>query len=232
MSISMEELCKQLLIKSVGFIPDPTIRSILNYLIQSVSEQAESIDQKLERLIGGYYKTGLSYLKDANSVNGARREKWIEDALAQFMHASNVEATEIMQAKSMFYTGACYGLLNEKNTALRWYEQGYETGCKYRQQLMSNMEESWTPSSGTTQAGLARASRAGGAGAIIGLIFVGGIALTTRAIAAKKANDLRDQLILFDNDFMTPLRGLLQSWPSNLPVVRQPLSIPEKKTIF
>ena len=220
----VETICRQVITLSASLAPDPITRFILNCLTKMIAEQTESIDQKLDRMIGGYYKTGLNYLRDANILDSDRRQKWIEKAIDQFMFASSVESTSSMQAKSKFYAAVCYSLLGERIIALQWYEQAYEMGYKQRQEYLCQIQ------SVTVKNKASLVSGAGKIGGLHGFIIVGAAVAATAAIDASRAKKATNQLTNFDNELMIPLKKLLESWPSSLAVIQQPLSIPGTDT--
>ena len=122
----MEKLCKNLALELLPqLIPEPITRSILETLIGLIDEEQKGNEQ-LRKLIGSYYTTGMEYLNDAKVVQEKRREESIQQALERFVTASEVEDA-ILKAKSQFFVGVCYDLLNERVAAKRWYEKAYES---------------------------------------------------------------------------------------------------------
>lgn len=116
----MEKLCKSLaleLLPKVVPIPEPITSAILQALLDLLDQEQKSSEQ-LSRLIGNYYKTGMEFLTDAKDVQEKRREEWIQQALERFVTASEVEDA-ILKAKSQFFVGVCYDLLNERVAAKR-----------------------------------------------------------------------------------------------------------------
>jgi tetratricopeptide (TPR) repeat protein len=133
----MENLCKNLaleLLPKVLPIPAPITTAILETLIGLLDQEQKNSEQ-LRKLIGSYYKTGMEYLTDAKYIHQAgRRAEWIQRALDRFMTASEVEE-KLLKAKSQFFVGVCYDLLDERDSATRWYEKGYESASQQLDQL-------------------------------------------------------------------------------------------------
>ena len=125
----MEKLCQNLALELLPkLIPEPITRALLETLIGLLDEEQKDNEQ-LRKLIGSYYKTGMEYLTDARVVQEKRREEWIQKALERFVTASEVEDA-ILKAKSQFFVGVCYDLLNERVAAKRWYEKAYESASQ------------------------------------------------------------------------------------------------------
>jgi len=106
-------------------IPEQLIRSVLEALIGAIHQEQGTFNKKLNSLIGMYYKNGTDFLSDAQYLQGEKREEWIKKALFEFRSASNVEQEPLQQAKSIFFVGVCYELLNESTPAVKSYEQAY-----------------------------------------------------------------------------------------------------------
>jgi hypothetical protein len=106
-------------------IPEQLIRIVLEALIGAIHEEQNTFDEKLNSLIGKYYKDGTDLLYDAKHLQGERREEWIKKALFDFNSASNVEIDPVQKTKSLFFVGVCYDLLNESTLALQRYEKAY-----------------------------------------------------------------------------------------------------------
>jgi tetratricopeptide (TPR) repeat protein len=122
----MEKLCQNLALELLpNLIPEPITRALLETLI-GLLDQQQKANEQLSKLIGSYYKTGMEYLIDARDVQEKRKEVWIQQALERFLTASEVEDS-ILKAKSQFYVGVCYDLLNERIVAKRWYEKAFES---------------------------------------------------------------------------------------------------------
>ena len=67
----------------------------------------------------------MNYLCEIKYIeNAALREDTIKKALNEFMHAVQVEEP-FTAVTAEFYIGVCYALLNENQSALRWYERSY-----------------------------------------------------------------------------------------------------------
>jgi tetratricopeptide (TPR) repeat protein len=125
----MEKLCQNLALELLPkLIPEPITRALLETLIGLLDEEQKASEQ-LRKLIGAYYKTGMEYLIDARDVQEKRREEWIQQALERFITASEVEDA-ILKAKSQFFVGVCYDLLNERIVAKRWYEKAFESASQ------------------------------------------------------------------------------------------------------
>lgn len=128
----MEELAGKLALELVPKvlagtgIPEPIIRIVLETLIGLLKEEQNNSNAQLRKLIGSYYQSGADYLTDARKLQGKRREQWIESALDQFVKASHVEDA-LLAAKSQFFVGVCYDLLNESPLATDWYERAYRS---------------------------------------------------------------------------------------------------------
>ena len=141
----MEDLCAKIALEllprmMVQAIPEPITRILLETLLALLTEEQQSNDQ-LNKLVGSYYKTGIEYLTDAKDVQEKRRDEWIQKALDHFFTASEVEDA-LLQAKSQFYVGVCYDLLNESNPAKRWYEKAYESASQMLVQSRSSQMKS------------------------------------------------------------------------------------------
>jgi len=133
MEIALDTLLKELLKGATEFIPDPVTRNILKAVIQSVTEQTLRTDQKLERieqkldgLIGQYYKSGLTYLRDASLVSGDLRDTWIKKALEKFIQAVNTETLFPTLAEANCYVGICYDLLGQSKASTGYYAEAYQ----------------------------------------------------------------------------------------------------------
>ncbi|HEY7349561.1 MAG TPA: hypothetical protein VH599_14695 [Ktedonobacterales bacterium] len=138
----IKRLCESLTIKMADTVPEPVTRAILASLVEAVTEQREEINEKLDRLLGSHYKNGINYLNDAKVVeHAARRQKWIEAALSEFMSASSLEEKPLMTAKSAFFVGVCYFLLGERLLALNWYEKAYQTVCDIENALLKKARQ-------------------------------------------------------------------------------------------
>lgn len=110
-------------------IPEPITRIVLETMIGALQEQQNTSDEKLRRLVESYYPSGMDYLSDAKGLQGERREEWIKLALGQFVTASHVEDA-LFAAKSQFFVGVCYDLLNESSLATDWYERAYRSAVQ------------------------------------------------------------------------------------------------------
>lgn len=132
----MQELAKNLAKEYIPValagtgIPAPVTRVVLETMILTLEEQQNTTDKHLRKLVGSYYKSGADYLADARNLQGERREQWIQNALSQFVTASHVEDT-FLAAKSQFFVGVCYELLNEYQLARQWYERAYRSVVQY-----------------------------------------------------------------------------------------------------
>ncbi len=107
---------------------------ILHQFKKMFKRKKESDGQKLDRLIGKDYKTGLSQLEKAtcDTINKYERRYFIEEASKEFTRASNVE-NGFVQVKSMFYTAVCHHLLDQYDIAKKWFKDAYDRGldeCK------------------------------------------------------------------------------------------------------
>lgn len=139
----ISRLCESLTVKMADTIPEPVTRAILVSLIEAITEQQEDISEKLDKLLGSHYKNGINYLNDVKVVEDvARRQKWIEAALGEFMNASSLEEKPLMAAKSAFFVGACYFLLGERALALNWYEKAYQLVCDMENRLLRKTKQS------------------------------------------------------------------------------------------
>ncbi len=111
-------------------IPEQLIRIVLEALIGAIHQEQDTFNEKLNSLIGKYYKDGTDLLSDAKHLQGERREEWIKKALFEFNSASNVEIEPLQKAKSVFFVGVCYDLLNESPLAVQRYEKAYTAVSK------------------------------------------------------------------------------------------------------
>lgn len=111
-------------------IPEPITRIVLETMIGALQEQQNNSDARLMKLVGSYYQSGADYLADARRLQGERREQWIKSALGQFVTASHVE-DGLLAAKSQFFVGVCYDLLNESLLASEWYERAYKSAAQF-----------------------------------------------------------------------------------------------------
>lgn len=231
MYISVSKLCKELLKISLDLVPaDPIMKHLLRSLIDSVSEQTKRTDLKLDQLIDAPFKNGLHFLTSADVIiNPISRQKHIEDALAQFVDASSKAVAENAKAQSMFYAGVCYTLLSEPIAALHMFEKAYLTGWVYESQTVV----SWREPSTTDKVVEAFDS-------LNFLPFFGMVKDTREAIDSSvsfitrrinkmtgRDKELRDKLlgqewVLFEKNFFKPLRELLLSKSSNLPLLQEP----------
>lgn len=113
-------------------IPEPITRIVLETLIGALLQEQQNIstNEKLNRLIGKHYKDGTDLLSDAQGLQGERREEWIKSALKEFVSASHVEDDALLAAKSQYYVGVCYDLLNEIPSARKWHERAYKAASQ------------------------------------------------------------------------------------------------------
>ena len=116
-------------------VPDPVTGFLLKSFIGLLKEDQETTDQKVDKLIASYYKTGMSYLQDADMVSAGRRQKLIEAALDEFRKAATLE-NALMAARARAYVAFCYGLLGERDLALAWFEQAYQEGHNLERKLV------------------------------------------------------------------------------------------------
>ena len=56
-------------------VPDPVTGFLLKSFIGLLKEEQETTDQKVGKLIASYYKTGMSYLQDADMVSAGNLER-------------------------------------------------------------------------------------------------------------------------------------------------------------
>src|SRR3989442_10647733 len=120
-SSKMGSFCSQFINVVIDKNTDPIMGFLLKSFIGLLKEEQETTDQKVDKLIASYYKTGMSYLQDADMVNAERKQKWIEAALDEFRKAATLE-NALMAAKASFYVAVCYALLKERRLALTWFE--------------------------------------------------------------------------------------------------------------
>lgn len=106
-------------------IPEPITRIVLETMIGALQEQQNTSDERLKRLVGSYYQSGMEYLSAADNVDGEQRKAWINQALDKFMTASSVEDDALLAAKSQFFVGVCFDLLKVSTSAREWYERAY-----------------------------------------------------------------------------------------------------------
>lgn len=134
-SSRMGSLCGQLINVVIDTNTDPITGFLLKSLIDLLKEEQETLDQKVDKLIASYFKSGISYLQDATQVSRERQQKWIEAALDEFRKASTLE-NGLMAAKAMFAVGVCYIMLRERELALKWFEQAYQAGQHMESKLV------------------------------------------------------------------------------------------------
>jgi tetratricopeptide (TPR) repeat protein len=73
-------------------IPEPITRIILETMIGALQEQQKTSDEKLRKLVGSYYQSGVEYLRAADNVTGEQRSAWInKEALEAFEHAIQLD---------------------------------------------------------------------------------------------------------------------------------------------
>lgn len=134
-SSRMGSLCGQLINVVIDTNTDPITGFLLKSLIDLLKEEQETLDQKVDKLIASYFKSGISYLQDATQVSRERQQKWIEAALEEFRKASTLE-NGLMAAKAMFAVGVCYIMLRERELALKWFEQAHQAGQHMESKLV------------------------------------------------------------------------------------------------
>jgi hypothetical protein len=134
-SSKMGSLCGQLINVAIDTNTDPLTGFLLKSLLDLLKVEQETLDQKVDKLIASYFKSGISYLQDATQVSKERQQKWIEAALAEFRKASTLE-NGLMAAKAMFAVGVCYIMLIERGLALKWFEQAYQAGQQMESKLI------------------------------------------------------------------------------------------------
>jgi tetratricopeptide (TPR) repeat protein len=147
----MIELCKNLALELIPkgitaaaathgvTIPPEITRTVLKSFIELLLEE-KKIDDRLDKLLGSYYKDGMEYITQAEKVQQPdRRVRWIEKAIERFTTASNVEKDPLIY-KSQFYIGVCYDLLGEMILAKDSYEKAYRLAYQRVIQVTKNAE--------------------------------------------------------------------------------------------
>lgn len=116
-------------------IPEPITSIVLGTLIGVLQQEQQNItNKKLKKLFGSYYQKGERYLRAADNADGEQRRDWINQALDNFMTASSLEEDALLAAKSEFFVGVCFDLLNNSIAAREGYEQAYRAASQLRAQ--------------------------------------------------------------------------------------------------
>jgi hypothetical protein len=133
--MSIADLCDKLIEVAFHPTPETITRLVLATFISLVIEEQVSINEKLDKIIGSYYKDGLDHLQNARYILDEERKRGsidtaresIDAAKGKFITASNLESP-LLAIKAKFFVGVCFHLLNDKELALKWYEKAYEAG--------------------------------------------------------------------------------------------------------
>ena len=228
----MVQLCENLAVKFATNIvqgatfSNPLIGPILETLLEvlgdelgSIDQKLDKLDQKLDKLIESYYKSGYEYLNDAKSVTDSRREKWIEAALDRFRTASTVE-NPFMAAKSQFFVGVCYDLLEERGLALNWYENAYKSAWDLYSSLLNS-------SSNEVLDNLIKMSRSANRSPFLLLTYSLSIPIEFGGQAFRNHQIKQISKMLGDiyQSFMKPLADLLRVRGSSVDILEQPVPL-------
>jgi hypothetical protein len=111
-------------------------RQVSAHLYNSVAadEQAVTVDNKLDRLIGLHYRAGKKWLEEANNQTRLLvKQQYIEHALEAFINASVIEAPA-NAARAEAYVGTCHGLLGRPD--LKNFETAYPAFLRAESQLL------------------------------------------------------------------------------------------------
>ncbi len=227
MNVSIFKLCKELLKLSVDLIPTgPMTKKLLTAFIESVSEQTASINQKLDQLLDAPYKNGLDFLRSAESIsNPDLKRQSIVDAKNQFVDASNKTVAATAKVQSIFYVGVCFTLLNEPIAALQWYERAYQTGWDYRLKLLQSLRDTFMNFPGPALRWTDALFR-GELMIMMGSLWVKELVKASPSLVKASINAERNksELIYLENNLLRPLKELLESKSSSLPVLQHPLN--------
>lgn len=199
----------------------PVLETLLGLLSNELNDNSGKLDEiglKLDKLTESYYKTGYDYLNDAFRVTDSRREKWIEAALDKFRTASAVENL-LMSAKSLFYVGVCYDLLNEGELSLSYYEKAYTSAWTLCYQLIPSNK---IFNDAINTPGFAKRS--------LSVLYTHSVEFGGRVFQKHQMGETSKKLEGIYETFMKPLAYLLEARGSTLDLLQKSLPQPTKPT--
>jgi hypothetical protein len=184
-------------ILEVSSAPTPTnVAGLLIAFMNLFDRDNKDINAKLDTLITGPYKDGITLMENARITRDSkRRVDLIEDASKKFIEASNREEP-MRAAQAKFYTGVCYTMLNDHELAMKSYREAY--------QMASAIEADMVKRVNTTSPGERAAS-------ISAFMIFPGSNLVVDSVRKKKKHKLHDELIVFQDNFVRPLLRLTHS---------------------
>jgi hypothetical protein len=117
---------------------------VIDLLIQILTDDESllgQIDKNIKKIVRGHFQAGKNYLLETQRLHSDELQReFVKKALDQFMMAVAVDEP-IIVAKSQFFIGVCYSILNEEQSAKHWMEVACETAIEYETKLREEYEK-------------------------------------------------------------------------------------------
>jgi hypothetical protein len=166
------------------------VAGLLVAFMKLFDQDNNGIEAKLDTLLAGPYKDGISFMENARITRDSRRRmELIEDASRKFIEASNREEP-MRAAQAKFYTGVCYTMLNDHELAMKCYREALSAARAAEADMVKRVNTT-SPKERVES--------------ISAFLILPGSNLVVDSLRKRKKHKLRDELTMFQDNFVRPL---------------------------